>query len=123
MPVNVELLERTLTYIRDHPEEWDQGHWICNTTACFAGHAILLDGVEITNRLPSNWGMYSTRSGEIDVSVSAEQRLGLTRQQANTLFWCKNRLDDLERIAKDIINEAQDERVASWGTTPPDEAA
>src|SRR6266704_2128594 len=39
-----ELAFLTLDYIREHPEEWDQESYFggCDTTACFAGRAILL---------------------------------------------------------------------------------
>jgi hypothetical protein len=41
---NVDLLRRTLAYIEEHPQEWNQRAWRCGTTACFAGHAVILDG-------------------------------------------------------------------------------
>lgn len=46
---NVDLLQRTLTHIRQHPETWDQGMWVneCGTAFCFAGHAVNLSGLPI----------------------------------------------------------------------------
>src|SRR4051812_12120473 len=37
-----------MTYIKLHPEEWDQSMWACETTACLAGTAVMLDR-EITH--------------------------------------------------------------------------
>jgi hypothetical protein len=37
-----ELALATLDYIDAHPEEWDQYWYICGTTACFAGRALLI---------------------------------------------------------------------------------
>jgi hypothetical protein len=34
-----DLAYATLDYIRDHPEEWDQGHYRCGSTACFIGRS------------------------------------------------------------------------------------
>jgi hypothetical protein len=39
------LAVATLEYIETHPEEWDQSVWMCDTAACFAGHAVLLGGI------------------------------------------------------------------------------
>jgi hypothetical protein len=40
-----DALLRALTYIHEHPEEWDQECWIryesCGTAACVAGHLVL----------------------------------------------------------------------------------
>lgn len=45
---NVELLERVLTYIKDHPEDHRQKVWAemssCGTAMCFAGWAVALSG-------------------------------------------------------------------------------
>jgi hypothetical protein len=43
---NVELLDKTLAYIEEHPKEWQQGSWVCETAACFAGNALLLSGLK-----------------------------------------------------------------------------
>jgi hypothetical protein len=43
---NAELLEQVMQYIEDHPEQWDQSDWVCETAGCFAGNALLLSGFE-----------------------------------------------------------------------------
>ena len=44
MNVNIELLDKALAYIDEHPEEWDQSTWDCGTAACIAGHMARLSG-------------------------------------------------------------------------------
>lgn len=48
-----ELAQATAEYITEHPEEWNQEHWIsansCGTTACVAGTAVLIVGLRITD--------------------------------------------------------------------------
>jgi hypothetical protein len=41
---NAELAYRVLDRIDADPKVWDQSVWSCGTTACFAGHAVLLSG-------------------------------------------------------------------------------
>lgn len=42
--LNIDLLDKTMNYIIEHPEEHDQGMWRCGTSRCFAGWACTLDG-------------------------------------------------------------------------------
>lgn len=42
--LNIDLLDRTMNYINEHPDEHDQGVWRCGTSRCFAGWACSLDG-------------------------------------------------------------------------------
>lgn len=44
---NAELAYRVLDHIDAHPESWDQETWYCETSACFAGWAALLSGLEL----------------------------------------------------------------------------
>lgn len=41
---NIELLDKVLKHIEDHPETWNQKDWRCGTSYCFAGHAAVLSG-------------------------------------------------------------------------------
>lgn len=98
-----ELLDDALAYIRAHPEEWDQAEWVCGTTACLAGHLVMLgDGatIEDLHRMEG--------AGDGDgpcISERARQLLGLPRASngagdvtAMVLFGGSNSLDDLERF-------------------------
>lgn len=44
--LNIDLLDKTMNYITEHPEQHDQGVWRCGTSRCFAGWACTLDGAE-----------------------------------------------------------------------------
>lgn len=98
-----ELLDDALAHIRAHPEEWDQAEWVCGTTACLAGHLVMLgDGatIEDLHRMEG--------AGDGDgpcISERARQLLGLPRSSnqsgeatAMVLFGGGNSLDDLERF-------------------------
>jgi hypothetical protein len=42
--MNVELLRRIQTQIREHPETFRMDDWNCGTAMCIAGHAVSLSG-------------------------------------------------------------------------------
>ena len=42
--MNVELLDKTLNYVLNHPDEWKQDVWHCGSTGCFAYWACVLSG-------------------------------------------------------------------------------
>lgn len=50
MTINVKLVKQVLDAIDREPHRWNQASWVdtekepCNTTMCFAGHALLLNG-------------------------------------------------------------------------------
>ncbi len=45
----VELARAAINQILDHPESWDQRHWHCGTTHCFAGWCQVLAGKRANN--------------------------------------------------------------------------
>lgn len=57
MERNNELIDKVLSYLKDHPQEWLQDSWVtdCGTQACFAGHAMLLSGYGI-GYSTEHWG-------------------------------------------------------------------
>lgn len=100
--LNVELMERTMTYIRDHPEEWDQKTFVsaCGTTHCFAGTALRLSGETVLY----GDGLVSGKQAEL--------LLGLTSGQACEVFYNFTAdVDELALVVKDVINESQAENV------------
>lgn len=109
---NVDLLRRTLAYIEEHPKEWKQDTWRCGTTACFAGHAAMLDGgmwassgssalVARPDDLPSR--IYTFGGMDlVPVEDRAQRVLGLTDEQAFDLFRGSNSLNDLRRIVAEL---------------------
>jgi hypothetical protein len=90
---NVELLTRTIQYIKNHPEEWDQSTFICDTAACFAGRAALLSGWSARD-IGRNWDMFGTGA----------QMLGLTRTEVVTMFAPWNTIPMLEWMVRDLVS-------------------
>lgn len=70
---NWDLLDRAIAHIDAHPEEHNQREWVCGTTACIAGHMVMLaDGLtfaelndfrEGTGRFEAGWSDLPTVSG------------------------------------------------------------
>lgn len=118
---NVELLEKTMQYIQDHPEQHAQESWMhateCGTAACFAGWACLLAGLEqvqgtgFATRSTVRSGpltltkAYKTNVGEV-VSIPSEAaaQLGLTEREAGILFDAGNTVDELKLMVKKLVN-------------------
>jgi hypothetical protein len=50
--INVALLRRTLQWVQEHPEHWNQRRWAvesrCGTAFCFAGAALFLTEAQFT---------------------------------------------------------------------------
>lgn len=102
--IDVELLERTMSFIEQHPELHDQEDWFnpCKTAYCFAGHAALLSGVEEPKSAGLEgddiWGVTADNKsvvlddegddpeGTRSISYYAQERLGLSFRQANAMF-------------------------------------
>lgn len=105
---NVELLEKTITFIADHPEQHEQDVWIseCGTTACFAGWALRLNGVASTEiaRLSNSFDYLYEGLG---IRAKAGRALGLTREETHTLFSGKNSFSALQLMVKDLVNGDQ----------------
>lgn len=113
---NVPLLRQTLAYIEAHPEEWNQTTWRCGTSACFAGHAAILDGGAwadeesacVTARaddLPDDvFG--AAIALRVLVEDRAQRILGLTDRQADYLFDAHNGLNDLRRQVAELTGGA-----------------
>lgn len=104
---NVELLDRTLAYIEEHPEEWDQKEWVCGSTACFAGNALLLEGLErirtSNGRLLSRTDLQVPSTGaSVEIAETAKCALGLTDMQARTLFAGFNNMAALRQMVANI---------------------
>jgi hypothetical protein len=86
-----ELARAAVNHILDHPEQWDQRHWHCGTTHCFAGTCQVLAG----------------RPADPD-SCSAEVRelLGLTPHEARWLFAADRTLGQIHGFVAIMLAEA-----------------
>ena len=106
---NVELLEKTLQHILDHPEQHDQGEWArsrldCGTAACFAGWAAILTfGESVINAREGTFAMPAPYDLP-RMSESAGALLGLTEPEYYTLFEANNTRDMLRLMVKDLVN-------------------
>jgi hypothetical protein len=109
---NVELLEKTMQHILDHPEEHDQKYWFtqteCGTAACFAGWACLLSGYEVdrTQTMGSGHDRFEyvvSESGNF-AGHRARDILGLTETEASILFDSYNSREALQLMVKDLVN-------------------
>jgi hypothetical protein len=109
MPVNVELLKRTLEFIEANPKEWDQKTW-CGTSCCFAGHAAILAGSRRVEKAREpgalSWAHVRRPDGKLGlVWEVAERELGLDEWQASELFAADNTLADLRRIVGELVTD------------------
>lgn len=100
---NIDLMEKVLEHLRIHPEDHDQAAF-CGTAMCFAGWAAVLS----KQYTPDEWT--SLDSG-IRWFNAGMELLGLTRQQAATLFDPVNELEHLELMVKRI---AAGEDTTQW---------
>lgn len=95
MTRNVELLEKTMQHIMDHPDKHDQAdYWTaCGTPSCFAGWALHFAGLS----QEQVWRIGATR--RVAAAV-----LGLTEQETLVLFSPLNTRPMLQLMVKDLIN-------------------
>lgn len=100
---DMELIERTMAHIVDHPEQHNQGTvWLdygsCGTPGCFIGWAMYFDGYQ-------SYDDYCERSGDFSTSAEwAAYRLGLSERDANVIFYSRNSIETLQLMVKDIAN-------------------
>ena len=85
---NAERLQRVLTYIEQHPEEWKQSEWHCGSSHCFCGMAQILAGH------PANGGK---------LCAQAREWLDLSRCEFDRLAYVSNTLEDLRRIVGGLV--------------------
>lgn len=105
MMANHEMLDKTMDFIREHPEKLDMGVWVrvddgadeCGTTACFAGWTAILNGAE---------PVFDSEYVLVDGIVHTPRRvaahiLELNEREENALFFCnKEDLEDTVNLIK-----------------------
>lgn len=128
--VNIELLLKTLEYIKAHPQTWKQEAWFwhrsnasgeviphlveidmeevnsCGSAMCFAGHAALIEGFPAppkSNTLPWEREVDGEPYPEA-VDSFAAKRLGLPYEVAEELFDSQNTLEVLEAMVQKIVD-------------------
>lgn len=112
--INIPLLRKTLEYITAHPDEWEQGVWgkrvwqgnVCRTSHCLAGHAVVLNGDELSWTLNRYNGVRFACLNDAPMSIRdrAQELLGLTYYQAGQLFESANSLRKLWTLAGEFTN-------------------
>jgi hypothetical protein len=96
---NDELLDATLAWVEEHPDEWDQNDW----HTCFAAHAALLAGGRWAGPNPSVYNQMEEENGVfVHVRERAMRVLGLTARQADFLFIHATDLDDVRGVIANI---------------------
>jgi hypothetical protein len=127
---NIEKLRAVLARIKADPTIWDQRVWICGTAACFAGHAVLMEGWKPCtfsgDRYEEPDEEYSAvcrelRQGEeyvetYDVHAKARDVLGLSNHEANILFQMDNTMEDLAEIVDALEDGFPVDPWARWPT-------
>lgn len=120
--LNVELLDEILSFIKAHPQTWEQADWFrvidretgdatyraeintyeeknsCGTSFCFAGHVALREGFPmppVTNSVTWRRDVEGERYPE-EVDEFARKRLGLNWHQADALFAGENKIEHIE---------------------------
>ena len=89
---NRELALKTLDYIREHPETWDQGDYVCGAKACFFGRAALLAG----------WSRWETP--ERFWSTPIRELLGWTAEEAASVCYLQtDDFSELEAAVKRVL--------------------
>jgi len=62
---NVALARKALKWINNHPQEWDQGNWRCQSGMCFAGIVDQIAG--------GQWAVQPPTGRMVDVYLVANQ--------------------------------------------------
>lgn len=102
---NIELLEKTLRFIKDNPDRHDQSSW-CGTAQCFCGWAAEFSGYVRLDEFGKYW-----RTPGVDenagIIIHGATMLGLELHEAQTLFSSGNTIPMLELMVKDLVNGHQ----------------
>lgn len=106
--MNVDELDRNVTFIEDHPEQHNQRMWTCGTGACLAGHIALNNDYEVVHSPATHTvinGLVRDQQGDLhEVASLARTLLDATRAEADLLFAGGNTAETLRLMTKDAQN-------------------
>lgn len=125
MTPNIERLQGLLAWAEGEaekaaqgkPSQWDQTIWSneCGTSCCIAGKVALEEGLtpRVSTFYPRTVRNFVTPDGDfvtpdgdsVDPSDFAQDKLGLTLEQADALFEENNTLSDLRHIIGKIAED------------------
>jgi hypothetical protein len=115
------LLIQAMTHIAEHPDEWDQTQWLCQTKACLAGRICLLAGATPAPHRAEAGALSSTveyHGQYISAPELAQLLTGLTDSEAHWLWNADRSIHELygtvSRIALDCA--------PTWWYPPSDDA-
>lgn len=108
---NYELIKRVYDHVTTHPELHDQEIWgeqkACGTTACIAGHAVMLAGCTPKWR-QTGFGLQMSGVEGYDDAVFvgdvAQQLMGLSESEAERLFYYTDESEAIDTLAE-ILEE------------------
>lgn len=130
---NIELLSKAMDRILVDPTKHDQNSWIsrkydeyggvCGTTMCLAGHTAIEAGAQMPPVLNPHWDgdWYLNSEGKFaefddgwdengfdinkakEISLWASDKLGLTYEEREYLFYCFGDADELKRRVHNVI--------------------
>lgn len=73
-----------------HAEHFDMGTWgtktECGTTACIAGHALLLAGYRLRLNVDNEYEFVSPKGRVVHPLIAARRELGLSKKVTGTAF-------------------------------------
>lgn len=106
MPVNKELIRKTMNQILQNPEAWDQKTWHCGTSHCFAGWATILSGW-----VPNNRSEVIKRGTDelMNTSDAAQEELGIGWALAGWMFAGVRDMEGLYTCCQRLLNDEIDE--------------
>lgn len=126
---NFDLMDKSMTFVLDHPEQHDQNTWlkrdpVCGTVGCFAGHAVRLAGlkVEWRQRQPEPLAEYPVvvtgpNPEDFDtIHEVAMKVLDIDHLTSSAMFCAHNTQDDLQTMVKMLHNGQRVDRCPCYGT-------
>ncbi|MEW1959780.1 hypothetical protein [Kineococcus sp. NPDC059986] len=104
--VNWPLVDAVLAQIEAHPETWNQEHWRCGTSFCFAGWAVEMSP-------DASWVEDEGWADDVKLLVhgvvmkyppghAAAHLLNLPGDAGDDLFEATNSLDDIKAVIRNI---------------------
>jgi hypothetical protein len=106
---NLELAEKTMQYIKDHPDDHHQGvvtH--CGAPGCFAGWLAYFDGMDM--RQLSDYRSSNSDHDRLwrdGAAAYLQDALDITEDETCSIFSPANTIPMLELMIKDLANDGQ----------------
>lgn len=121
MTINKELIQQILDIIENEPEKHYQRHWFsikkevfkggvfnwCNTACCVAGLAVALTYNNFELEDDCDFIIVGkTNIGH--VRNVARELLGITKIDANMLFWSENSVEEIKELLNTFLEDSEE---------------